>query len=113
MQESATETEIARRRWPLIILAMAIALLSLFVLWANLSEDYSHFWASHIRQPSRFLIYDALTILCGSAGLIVSFLLHRCILRSRRVSKSLKIAICFFFVLLVVLLLGGLYLSDI
>jgi hypothetical protein len=109
VEETATEIV---RRWPLVVLAMAVGLISLFVLWANLYDDYNRFWASHIYPPLRFVVNDAVTILCGSIGLIVSFLLHRCILTSRHVSKSITIALGLFFILFVALLFGSLYLSD-
>jgi hypothetical protein len=85
-------------------------MISLLVLWGNFADDWP---PTNDREPLRFIIFDASTILWSLFGFAISSFLYRRVFTNRPVSNSLRIAIGLFFFFLVVLLFWALYLSDI
>jgi hypothetical protein len=105
------------RRWLVLPLSMAIALVSAFLLWANLQNAYWDYWlwpklkaadpGLYIYPQLRYTLFDIVEALWCLDGLIMAGLSFRCVVTSRRMTAWAYRTIVIYFVLLAVLILGG------
>jgi hypothetical protein len=122
MQNSATVSETGRlerlleRRWLLVPLAVAIALLSSFLLLVTLDRVYWDYWflpkenaadGYHTYPQLRYWFFDSVLLLWCLDGLIASGLSLRSVTSSRGIAGWTYRTIILYFVLFIVLILGG------
>jgi hypothetical protein len=104
------------RRWLLVPLAVAMALVSGFLLWATLRRVYWDYWFlpkesaadGYYSYPQlRYWFFDSVILLWCVDGLIACGLSLRSVVSSRTITGWTYRTIILYFVLFVVLILGG------
>lgn len=105
------------RRWLVLSLSVAIALVSGFLLWATLQRAYSEYWLEpklkaadpglYIYPQLRYTIFDSVLLLWCLDGLIAASLSFCSAVSSRNIAAWAYRTIVIYIVLLAVLILGG------
>ena len=96
-------------------IAIAVASLSGFLLWMVLLNAYWDFWLSpklkaadfYIYPQLRYTLFDTVLLLWCLSGLIASGLLLWNVVRSRSITRWVYRAMVLYFVLFLLLILGG------
>jgi hypothetical protein len=117
MRQTARLQRLLERRWVLVPLALAIGLVSGFLLWATLRIAYYDYWLSpklkaadpgyYIYPQLRYTVFYIVLLLCCLDGLIAAGLSLWSAGSSRSIAGWAYRTIVLYFVLLVVLVLGG------
>ena|SRR6185437_9083590 len=104
-------------RWLRVPLAVAIALVSGFLLCATIRHDYWDYWlfpklkaadpGLYIYPQLRYTFFDIVLLLWCLDGLIASGLSLRRVVSSRSIEGWPYRAMVLYFILLIVLILGG------
>ena len=102
-------------RWLLVSIAIPVASLSGFLLWMVLLNAYWDFWLApklkatdlYIYPQVRYTLFDAVLLLWCLSGLIGSGLLLWSVVRSRSITRWAYRAMVLYFVLFLLLILGG------
>lgn len=102
-------------RWLLVPLAVAMASVSGFLLWVTLQRDYWDYWLYsklkaadfYIYPQLRYALFDITLLLWCLSGLTASGLSLWSVASSRSIAGWTYRAIILYFVLFVVLILGG------
>jgi hypothetical protein len=105
------------RRWLLVPLAAAIGLVSGVLLWATLRANYWDYWLNpklkaadpglYIYPQLRYALFDVVLLAWCLDGLIASGLSLWSVFSSHSIAGRTYRAILLYFVLFVVLILGG------
>jgi hypothetical protein len=105
------------RRWLVLSLSVAIALVSGFLLWVTLQRAYSEYWLEpklkaadpglYIYPQLRYTIFDSVLLLWCLDGLIAASLSFWSAVSSRNIAAWAYRTIVIYIVLLAVLILGG------
>jgi len=105
------------RRWLVLPLSVAIALVSGFLLWGKLQMAYSEYWLEpklkaadpglYIYPQLRYTIFDSVFLLWCLDGLIAASLSFWSAVSSRSIAAWGYRTIVIYIVLLAVLILGG------
>jgi hypothetical protein len=105
------------RRWLVLPLSVAIALVSGFLLWGKLQMAYSEYWLEpklkaadpglYIYPQLRYTIFDSVFLLWCLDGLIAASLSFWSAVSSRSIAAWAYRTIVIYIVLLAVLILGG------
>ena len=105
------------RRWVILPLSVAIALVSGFLLWGTLQMAYSEYWLEpklkaadpglYIYPQLRYTIFDSVFLLWCFDGLIAAGLSFWSSVSSRSIAAWAYRTIVIYLVLLAVLILGG------
>jgi hypothetical protein len=117
MADTSRLRRLLEHRWLLVLFAVAIALSSSFWLWVTLQNDYWNYWlypelkaadpGFYIYPQLRYTLFDIVLLAWCSDGLVASGLSIRSAFSSRSISGWTYRAIVLYFVLLIVLILGG------
>jgi hypothetical protein len=105
------------RRWLVLPLSVAVALVSGFLLWGKLQMAYSEYWLEpklkaadpglYIYPQLRYTIFDSVFLLWCLDGLIAASLSFWSAVSSRSIAAWAYRTIVIYIVLLAVLILGG------
>jgi hypothetical protein len=115
MSISARTQRLLEHRWLLVPLAVVIGLVSAFLLYLILRADYWAYWLEpKLKNPDpysyaqlRYRAFDVVLVLCCIDGLIAAGLSLRRVFTSRDISGWPYRTMILYFILLVVLFLGG------
>lgn len=117
MSLTAGLQRLLEHRWLRVPLAVAIALVSGLLLYATLRRDYWDYWLSpklkaadpglYIYPQLRYTFFDIVLLLWCLDGLVASGLSLRSVVSSRSIAGWPYRAMVLYFVLLIVLILGG------
>jgi hypothetical protein len=116
MGETGGLQRLLERRWLLVSLALAIALVSGFLLWITLQRAYWDYWflpkenafdGFHTYPQLRYWLFDSVLLLWCVDGLIACGLSLRSVVSSRSISGWTYRTVVLYFVLLLMLILGG------
>jgi len=111
--QAGTARRFIERRWVLIPLAVVIGLVSSFLLYVTLFRDYFDYWIlpkmkdAYIYPQLRYTFFDAALILWCLDGLVTCVLCVQAATASRSTSGWLFRMLTVYFVLFVILLVGG------
>lgn len=111
--QTGTLQQFFERRWLLIPLALAIALVSSFLLYVTLFRDYFDYWVlpkmkdAYIYPQLRYTFFDVVLILWCLDGLLASILCVQCAAASRNILGWPRRTLATYFALFVVLLVVG------
>jgi hypothetical protein len=105
------------RRWLVLPLSVTIGLVSAFLLWLTLQSAYRDYWLSpklkaadpglYIYPQLRYTLFDIVLLLWCLDGLVAASLSSWSAVTSRIISAWVYRTIVIYFLLLVVLMLGG------
>jgi hypothetical protein len=106
---------ILERRWLLVPLAVAIGLVSAFILRLKLQTAYYEYWVfprdkavdGYLYPQLRYTIFDIFLVLWCVAGLIASVISVRSAIASRNISRWALSTLLIYFGLFALLILGG------
>jgi hypothetical protein len=116
MTENSKLQQILGRRWLLVPLAVAIALVSGLLLWVALRHAYWDYWISPRDSAAdgystfperRYWLFDSVFLLWCVDGLIASVLALRSVISSRAIAGWTYRTLVLYFILFIVLILGG------
>lgn len=115
MNETERFQRTVLHRWSLVSIAIAVASLSGFLLWMLLLNFYWDYWLSpmlkatdfYIYPQRRYTLFDTVLLLWCLDGLIASGLLLWRVVRSRSITRWVYRAMVLYFVLFLLLILGG------
>jgi hypothetical protein len=116
MGETGGLQRLLERRWLLVSLALAIALVSGSLLWITLQRAYWDYWflpkenafdGFHTYPQLRYWLFDSVLLLWCVDGLIACGLSLRSVVSSRSISGWTYRTVVLYFVLLLMLILGG------
>lgn len=107
--------ELLTHRWLLIPLAVAIGLVSGWLLWVTLRRDYRDYWLFprlkagdfYIYPQARYTLFDIVLLPWCFSGLIVSGAWLWSVVSSHRVARWTYRFVILYFALFTVLILGG------